>query len=242
MKNKDQKLRKNALLIDTSNFAYETSLKELFTIRGDYKTISEKIDPFADYEKVCQLMAKKKCALSISGFKNSLVFARIFDNQLLECIKFKIVNAYDSGDFEAEPAEMFVKYLVLAQNFTNKRIENLFIDFFSQNTSKINLDALNYAWVLNESEGQFTLKFVRIYNSKTKIVQDIGPWFILQIEKEFYCGDELYEKAFEVVKPKTQRNVSTTATKDKVGKLYIDKQDLKDINLKKSRAYRKQDK
>lgn len=240
MKTKDPKLRKNALFIDTSNFISESSLKELVNIRGDSKIVSEKIDAFSDYEKVCQLMAKKKCALCVSGFKDSLVIARTFNNQLLECIKFKVLKALSSADFESIPAEMYVKYIVLIQNVTNKKIENLFIDFFNQKTTKINLDALKYAWILNESKGLFTLKFVRILNDKS--IQDIGPYFEMQIEKEFYCGDELYEEAFEVSKPKVQKNVSTNATKDKIGKLYIDKQDLKDVNLKKSRAYRKQDK
>lgn len=237
MRTKDPKLRKNALFLETSNCSFDKSLKELFNIRGDFKQVSENLDAFSDYEKVCKLMAKKKSALCASGFKSNLILSRCFDNQLLECIKFKVVKSLSSSDFESIPAEMYVKYIVIVQNLTNKKIENLFIDFFSQKTVKLNVDALKYAWVINENKGLFTLKFVRILNDSS--VQDIGPYFELEIEKEFYCGDELFEQAFEVKKPKVQKNVTTNATKDKIGQLYIDKQDLKDINLKKSKAYKK---
>lgn len=239
MRTKDPKIRKNALFLDTANSVCANALKELFNIRGDFKTVPEKIDAFADYEKACKLMAKKRCVLSASGFKDSLTFARCFDNQLLECIKFKVIKALSSADFDTIPAELYVKYMVLVQNVSNKKLENLFIDFFNQKTVKVNADAIKYAWVINETSGVFTIKFVRILNDSS--VQDIGPYFELQIEKEFFCGDELYEEAFEVKKPTVQKNVTTNVTKDKIGKLYVDKQDLKDINLKRSRAYRKQE-
>lgn len=239
MRAHDPKARKTSLFLDTANSLCELSLKELFSIRGDYKTIPEKLDAFTDYEKACKLMAKKSCVLSASGFKDTLTFARCFDNQLLECIKFKVLKTLSSADFDSIPAELYVKYMVLTQNVSNKRIENLFIDFFSQKTVKVNIEAIKYAWVISETKGIFTIKFVRILNDMT--VQDIGPYFELKVEKEFFCGDELYEKAFEVHKPHVQKNVSTNATKDKIGKLYIDKQDLKEINLKKSRAYRAKD-
>lgn len=239
MRVKESKDFKKLIVVKNPGSSFDKALKELASIRDGYVSLNENLNPFADYENVIKLMKKKKAVLSVSNYKENMVFMRCFNDQPLEILNFKVLKAMSSSDFDTIPAELFVKYFVLVQNISNPKIENFFIDLLSQKTLKINLDAVKYAWVINETNGVFTIKFVRILNDNS--VQDIGPYFELKLENEFFCGDELYEKAFETIKPVKQKNVSKNVFKDKVGKLHIDKQDLKEVNLKKSRAYRRQD-
>lgn len=238
MRPKNPKVRKNVLCLSR---AIPKPLKELLTIRGDFTALEEGLDSFADYEKTCRLMKKKKCALSVASTKDHLVLTRAYDYQPLEILKFRIAKCLSSADFSPAPAELHSKYFVVCQQIENKRVENLFVDFFSQSSTKVNIDSVKYAWVVSQSGSQhervFTLKYVRVLNDLS--VEDIGPCFELVLEKEFYCGDELHEKAFAHNKPRRQKNVAKNAFKDAVGRLHIDRQDLNDINLKKSRAYKK---
>ncbi|KAM0681019.1 rRNA-binding ribosome biosynthesis protein rpf2 [Glugoides intestinalis] len=235
MRQKDPKTRKNLLCLTKS---ITKPLNELLHLRGDFFTLEESIDALSSYEKACKLMKKKKCALLLTAVNDSLCIARTYDYQPLEILKFKALKSLSSSDFDTVPAELFAKYAVVCIGLKNKRIENLFVDLFCQKSVKIDIDSVKYSWVISQDEKTaiYTIKFVRIL--KNSSIEDIGPCFELQLEKEFYCGDDLYEKAFAVAKPKKQKNVTKTAFKETIGKLHIEKQDLKEINLKKGRAYK----
>lgn len=235
MRTKDPKIRKNVLYLTKT---VDKPLRELLTIRGDFHTLEEELDLYTEYEKACQLMKKKKCVILVSSNKNKLTLMRTYDNQPLEIFRFDIVKSMSSSDFESIPAELFTKYFIILQNVQNKRLENLFIDLFNQKSKDVHIEGVRYAWIIQEDKDSVvTMKFVRVMNDLS--IEDIGPYFELKLEREFYCGDDLYEKAFTVEKKKKQKNVTKNVFKDTVGKLHIERQDLKEINLKKSRAYKK---
>lgn len=234
MRAQDPERRKKILCLAKSP---TKPIRELLTIRGDFTMLEE---CNLDYEKTCKFMKKKKCALSIECNGDRLTITRSFDALPLERVEFRIQKALSSADFSTVPAELFSKYFVVCQNMENKRMENLFVDLFSQSSTKVNLDAVRYAWIINEAQTDskvLTVKYVRVMNDFS--VEDIGPYFELLPAGEFFCGDELYEKAFSQQKVKKQKNVSKNVFKDKVGKLHIERQDLNDINHKKSRGYKK---
>lgn len=222
-------------LLSISREPHKT-VRELLTIRGDCCSLKEDFDAFSSPERALKLMRKKNAALLISSTPSSITVGRMFDAELLELIRFKTLSALSTSDFPTLSPELYVKYFLVLQNIESKRIENLLIDLLYQPTSKVNIDAVKYAWIASQAGNAITLKFVRVLNDSS--VEDIGPLFELEVEREFYCGDDLYGKAFASAKPKTRKNVSSNVFKDKVGRVYIDRQDLKDINLKKSRAYR----
>lgn len=236
MRPQDPKRRKNVLCLAKST---SKAVKELLTLRNDFHTLEEDIDAFSSYENACKLMKKKQCALLINPKKDHLEILRAYDHQPLEILRFKIVNERSSADFkDTVPPELFVKYFIVCIGIQSKRIENVFIDLLSQKSTKIDIESIKYSWIISQDEKTniYTVKFVRVLNNNT--IEDIGPYFELELVKEFYCGDEIYEKAFSVEKPKKRKNVSKNIFKDTVGKLHIEKQDLKEINLKKSRAYK----
>lgn len=232
----DPKTRKSLL-----NLSKETpkALKEFLAIRGDVAGFKTKLDSDSclNTNGIFKLMKKKNCALFLSyDGKNSISLGRSYNGQPLEVIKFKIRNMLSSSDFKTLPPELNVKYFCIFLNIKNKKIENLFVDLLNQPSSKINISAVKYAWVISQADTIITIKFVRVLDDIS--IEEIGPFFEIETEKEFFCSDELREQAFSVKIPKKQKNVSKNIFKDKIGKIYIEKQDLKDINTRKSRAYK----
>lgn len=234
MRINDPKKRKTLLSIGKEP---PRAVRELLTIRGDSRNIKEDFDAFSSSDKALKLMKKKGAALFISSMPDSSVtVGRMFDGELLELVKFRVRSALSSQDFPTLPPELYVKYFLVVQNIENKRVENMLVDLLHQPSSKVNIDAMKYAWIVNQTGKIITIKFARVLNDSS--VEDIGPLLELETEKEFYCGDDLHTRAFSCARPKARKNVSSNVFKDKVGRIFVDKQDLKDINLKKSRAYR----
>jgi len=235
MRINNPKTRKTLLNISNDT---PKAVKELLALRDDAMTIRESFDAFKDTDKIFKLMKKKKAALSISSKDDtSFSVARSFNGEPLDIIKFRVHKMMCSADFETLSPELYVKYFCIFLNIESKNVENLLLDLLNQPSSKVNISAVRYAWVASQSGKVITLKFVRVLNNLA--VEDIGPYFELEVEKEFHCGEEIRDKAYAVEKPKTQKNVTKNAFKDKIGRVYMEKQDLKNINVKKSRAYKK---
>lgn len=214
------------------------SVQEFLNIRGDSVTVKEDFDCYKDSDKSLKIMKKKKSALFIhpSNSNQNIILGRSFDNQFLDLINFKLIKSLSSADFPTVAAEVSVKYFLLFQNIKNERLQNFFTDLLCQKSYEINLSGVKYAWIINQNNNIITLKFVRVM--KDYSVEDIGPYFELEIESEFYCGEDLWKLALDVKKGKKVKNVEKNVFKDKIGKIHIDRQDLHDIKLKKSRGYK----
>ncbi|KAL6121386.1 hypothetical protein NUSPORA_01696 [Nucleospora cyclopteri] len=230
MRIKNPNLRKNLLLINKN---INTVQKEFATIRGDFEFIKEEFDCYEENEKAVRLCNKKKCQFFLNIFDNFFNMGRIQENEVLNLYKFKIINKKSYKEYEnILPPELFSKYAILISNFSNKNMENFFIDFFGQPCNKIDISALHYAWNVhyNGKEDFYTLSYIRILNNGD--FTEIGPSFDLKLEKEYF-NEELFEKSLEK-QPKKQRNVEKTVLKDRIGKVFVDKQDFKAIKIKKS--------
>ncbi|KAI5149703.1 ribosome production factor 2 [Enteropsectra breve] len=213
------------------------AIKELMQIRGDASFMKETVDCYSDNQQALKHMKKMDSSLLISHTgEEQLVLGRTFNNEFMELIKFKINVIKSSQDFSTLPPEPYVKYFILVQNIKNKFLENLFIDIFAQKSHEIDIGAIRYAWIINQNEKIFTMKYVRVMNDLS--IEDIGPYFEMEIEKEFYCGDVIRTEATDLPSVRKIKNVEKNEFKDTIGKIHIDKQDLKDINLRKNRAYK----
>lgn len=220
------------------NIAKKTpiAIQELIRIRGDSTEIYEEFDTFKDSDRTIKLMKKKKATLFISSNDKRIIFGRTYDNQIVDMYKFKVNSMKSSADFEGVPAEICVKYFLLVQNVKDKRLENLMVDMFRQRSYEVDLHGIRYAWILSQNGEIVMLKYVRVL--KDYSVEDIGPAFEIEQDKGFGCGEELWEKALNIKKVKKVKNVGKNIFKDKIGKIHIDRQDLKDIKLKKSKGYK----
>ncbi|AFM98167.1 hypothetical protein EHEL_041170 [Encephalitozoon hellem ATCC 50504] len=209
--------------------------REIGVIRGDTVHIREKTSPFDCVEKMEKLMKKKKSGLFISVTKdNLLVIGRAFNDEVIDMVEFKINRYLSVSDFECVGPELHMKYFVVLQNINSERLENLMVDLLNMRSSKACLEAVRYSWVFAKTEGGYVLKYVRVL--KDLNVEDCGPLLEMELVRSYHCGDELYKKALgEARKPR--KNVSKNLFNDKIGTLHIDKQDLRDIKLRKGKGY-----
>lgn len=211
-------------------------LSELLALRGDSTVYSEEFDAFDDPERSIKIMKKKQSALVISTSGDRLSMGRSYDGEFLDLFKFRIVRMAHSGEFPGVAPEPFVKYFVLLQGVRDSRMENFVLDLLRQRSTSVDLRGIRYAWIFSQKERVYTLRYVRVHDGLG--VEDIGPYLELQLEGQYACGDELWTKALDKRKPKKIRNTSKNAFKDTIGKVYIDRQDLRDIKLKRRKTHK----
>ncbi|KAI4291159.1 ribosome production factor 2 [Pancytospora philotis] len=213
------------------------AVTEFASLRGDSAALSESLDCFKDADATLKLMKKKKAAFFVSSTdEKTLVLGRAYDSQFLELVKFNVKSMRGSADFPSVAPELYVKYFVLLQGITNPRLENMLVDLFHQRTRAVCLQGIRYAWVIAQVGGVYTLKFVRVLTDHS--IEDVGPFFEMTVASEFYCGDDLWKEALGPQKAKKKVKTEKTATKDVIGKIHLDRQDLSEIQLKKSRGYK----
>lgn len=231
MKHGERKEQKQLLVVGKK---CHKAIKELAKIRNETRMAEESLDIFKETDKAIKLMKKLKSSLVMAQLKSHILLGRSFNGEFIDLIKFKIVKILSTADLTMVPPHLNMKCAVLILNVNNFRLENLIIDIFAQNTNAVALDALKYAWIFVFDGSKYLLKYVRI--CKDSSVEDVGPYFELEIESEYHCDEDLWEKALDLYSKKKTKNVSKTALNETVGKVYVDKQDLKEINLRKNKA------
>lgn len=227
--------RKTLLSVISSDEG-ERIQREIGIIRGDTVHVHEKMNPFDNVERMERLMKKKKSGLFMSVTKDRrFVIGRNFNDEIIDMAEFKVNGFQSVSDFGCVSPELHMKYFVVLQNISSSRLENLVIDLFNMKSSKVCLESIRYAWIFARTEAGHVLKYVRVLKDFT--VEDCGPLLEMELVRSYHCSEELYGKAVdEPSKPK--KNVTRSLLNDKVGTLHIDKQDLRDIRLKKGKGYK----
>ncbi len=209
-------------------------MREFKLIRGNVSEVKEELDAYSENDRVVQLMKKKKCELFIGENSGMIVLGRTFNNEILDMYKFKICESRGSSSFVGLPPEFASKYFVIVLNCEDKRLENLVVDILHQKSHDMNIECTRYAWIFCSFEGKYILKYVRV--SDTCSVEDIGPFFVLEEIVKYNCGDEMWREATKCEKKRKIKNVEKNECKEIIGKMHIDRQDLRDIRLKKGRG------
>lgn len=237
MKDKKSKKR-NELLSIVSNKVGEEIQREIATIRGDTRKIKKDIDTYKNSELTERLLAKTSTKLFMSISKNQeLTLGRSFNNEIIDLLNFKILDYKLTKDFDVPGFELHAKYFILLNNIGDKRKENLFIDLLNMRSSKICLEGINYTWIISRSDDTYTMKYCRVFSDSS--IQDIGPCLVMSLLNSYHCGDEKYKLAIgENRNKKKSKNTFKNAFNDKIGVLHIDKQDLKEVKTRKSKAYK----
>lgn len=212
--------------------------KELQTIvtkiRSDCIQVTrEKIlDPLKQYALIQKILKKHDCKLFFTITNGHFTIGRTFNEEILDLLKFKILKSVSTFKGVVS-AEINMKYFIFIQNITDERMCNLLIDVFNMKSSKVCLDNIKYCWIFSYVDSKYIFKYCRILSNDD--VEDIGPYFELELVDKYYCNDELYKKSFGVVS-KINKKINKNIFKDEIGTLHIDKQDLREI---KTRNYRK---
>lgn len=215
-------------------------LRELLAIRGDTTTRRDAAAPFDRPDLALKIMKKNAAALLIVPTAETLTIGRAFNNEFIDLIRFKILEAKGTAEFPAVPAQSNVRYATLIQGVADPRLANLVVDTLSQQSNAVCLAGLRYAWVFAEEPSRFVLKYVRIRPDAS--IETVGPFFSLALDKAYHCGEELWAQALAppAAPLKRRKNISKSALKETIGKIHIDKQDLRDIRLRKTGRHKKQ--
>lgn len=237
MKNK-KTLKRAQLLSIICTKEGEVVQRELGLIRGDTIKIRKDFDAYKDSERTSKLMAKTQCKFFVSiNKKKELIVGRSHDNEIIDTLNFKLLNHKITKDISGPGFELNAKYFILLNNIDDKRKENLFIDLLNMKSSKICLEGINYAWIISKTGDLFVMKYCRVLSDDS--IEEVGPCLELQLQNEYHCGEERYQQAIgENKNPKKHKNTFKNGLNDKIGVLHIDKQDLKDVKTRKSRAYK----
>lgn len=217
------------------NKKLHSAVREFITIRGNTVILNEETNTSLEPEQISKLMKSKKCTLYLRFYSDHLVLGRSYNNEIIDYYTFKINKIIGTREFPTLPPEYGSKYYVLVQNCVDKRLENLVIDLLHQPSHEVDFEGTSYAWIFAQVDGVYTLKYMRV--TLSGMVEDIGPFFELTIENSYNCGEEIWKDATKVEKKKT-KNVEKNVCKETIGKVHIDRQDLRDIRLKRGRGYK----
>ncbi|KAM0674959.1 rRNA-binding ribosome biosynthesis protein rpf2 [Gurleya vavrai] len=177
-------------------------------------------DAFDNYTPLVSKMIKNNCSLFIANSNSILTFGRIFNNEIIDLVEFKIKSFIPMNDFEINS-----RFFTALVN-TEIRIENLFLDFFAFKGKEIVIEDVKHVLIIEQEDK--ILNFV-LESQKENLN------FSLEIKRTFFCEDNVLRKSCERNKVKKIKNVGRNKMGDVIGKLHIDKQDLREIQLKKAR-------
>jgi ribosome production factor 2 len=227
--------KRKALLSIVTNERSREMQREIATIRGDSVELVEHINAYTDTDVTERLLRRKQCGLFLSINKEMyLSFGRCFNDEIIDMVEFRISRHRPVSDFGPLGPALHSRYFVLLQNIDNERLANLVVDLLNKRGNKICLDGVRHAWIFSRTEKRYLLKYVRILNDQS--IEDCGPYFELELVRSYHCTEEKYQEALDL--PKKSNKISKNELKDKIGRVYLEKQDLKDVKLRKGKAGR----
>lgn len=223
--------RSQLLLIHDGTNRTKSIVKSISRIREDVRILQEKITN-NEKDTIEGLCIKMKIDLFISvqsaGKGKNLYFSigRIWNKETSEYIRYKIENFESSEDLKKSP-EIVSKYVLLTMGMS-KRIRYLFIDLFNVATTSVCLESLKYFLVVKEDDNCVFIE----YCEKNSELERVGP--CIKMEKI----DEYYGEEYEDVVGKGS-NKFTADSGSVIGRVYVPKQDLKEVKLKHSKLFKK---
>ncbi|MES1918401.1 rRNA-binding ribosome biosynthesis protein rpf2 [Bonamia ostreae] len=129
-----------------------------------------------------------------------------------------------------------------------KKIKNLFVDFFrGKETDFVDLKYIKRAIVFAAIDFEtirFTDYAVTIKQDNNVSLEEIGPSFELKLKRNYIASEKLLSTSLKkpkkmVNEPKKVKNVKTDNFGSKIGKVHVDKQDIRKINKRKFKGYKK---
>jgi len=218
--------------------------------------------PFEDETKLIRFAEKLDSSLLLYGsnskkHRDSLVFSRMFDRQLLDMVELQITKFQPSSQFETPGCNFGTKPCVILQgplfesDETLKRIGNLMVDWFrGVKVSSLRLQGLEMVISLTAiSEKEIQLRVYRTVlkksGTKTPRVELIekGPMLDFSVGRTKLASDDLLRAAMKkpkelTVKPRN-KNISHDVFGSKVAQIHLGRQKAHSIPVRKVRALKR---
>ena len=192
---------------------------------------------------------------------NNLVFGRTFDETILDMIEIGFDNFKSLKEFEESKISLGTKPIVIfsGEKFEivpdYQRIKSYFLDFFSgPNVDQVNLNGLEHVLHFTEVDGVIHLRSYRIMLKKsgTKVprveLNEIGPRADLTVRRLNLASVDAFKKALKMpevtlkqvgkIKNPEKKNISKDAFGSTLGRIHMERQDYKDLRLRKGGAFK----
>ncbi|KAJ8902250.1 hypothetical protein NDN08_006657 [Rhodosorus marinus] len=241
-------------------------LKEFYSLRRPLaKSFTRKnsIRPFeaAGEAPLEALLAKNDCSLFMLGNHtkkrpHNLILGRLFDGHLLDMVEFGIEDFVSLEAYTGRKRSLGIKPCVVFKgDFSSdpnlEKVKNLLLDVFrGPNASEVDLAGLEAMVTVEVKDGpRIVIRHHRILLKKSGgrlprvELEDTGPTMELSIRRSQFAAPELMKMALRQpkgLKSKKVKNISyEEGLGDTVGKVHVQKQDMKDLALRKMKGLRK---
>ncbi|CAG5116098.1 unnamed protein product, partial [Candidula unifasciata] len=256
---------KHALFLKGGNTSQTVSqvLKELHTLKKPCATIFSKKNmtrPFEDQSAVEFFSSKADCSLFMFGSHskkrpNNIVIGRLFDGQVLDMVEFGVDKFVSMQEIRAQKTPVGIKPCLVVsgeffdENDDNKRLKNLFIDFFrGENVNKICLSGLEHVISIHAVNGKIYIRNYRVLLKKSGSriprveLESMGPSLDLSMRRTRLASDDLFKRALKKpveAKPKKKKNISRDDLGNKLGRIHMKTQDFDKLQARKLKGLKR---
>jgi ribosome production factor 2 len=241
-------------------------LKDLRALKAPDAKLLQKnndLNVFADGSSIEFLCTKNDCSTFAIGSNNkkrpdNLILGRTFDNQLLDLVELGVTNFRSLKSYAGAPKKRLGSkpmFLFTGSNFVNddkyKKLQNLILDWFrGEPVATLALAGLDHVIVVTAVDD---VVHFRTYHVKLKknpvgggaapipLLTNSGPDMDLTIRRTQFASADMWKTAVKQpkeLKRKKVKNIKTNAMGETVGKIHLEKQDISEVKLKKSKALR----
>ncbi|XP_067950842.1 ribosome production factor 2 homolog [Watersipora subatra] len=236
------------------------ALKDLYSLKKpEAVMLSKKNDarPFEDETHLEKMSKKLDASLFLYGSHtkkrpNNLVIGRMFNHQVLDMFELGADNYQSLASFANSKTSMGSKPCLIFNGADwdstaeYQRLKNLFVDFFrGPAIEKIRLMGLEQALTFTLSEGKIYARNYKILLKKSGLrtprveLEEIGPSFDFVIRRHKLASDHMYKDALKIprtIKPKKKKNISHDVFGSKLGRVHMQKQDVKKMQIRKMKG------
>lgn len=223
-----------------------------------YYSKHHEIFPFEDFGEMSRLVAKTDSSLFLFGSSSKkrpgrLVFGRAFDQQLLDMVELSLESFVPIKAFEsAIPYQVRPLLFFQGEEWEARpelaHLRMLLLDFFNQNdkTRKLDMQELGLLHVFSSVGNRVLLrtfaldaqvrKITSLANIDSKLtLLESGPHADFEFVRSKEADKETWKKAHEVpaVLRPTKKNISSDAIGNKQGRVFVDRQDLTQLPVRK---------
>lgn len=220
-------------------------------------------DSFEDPSKIERLCVKQDASLfSLAKHSkkrpNSLLCGRLFNGQILDMFEFSIEDVKPLSNYLKTLYEGTGNKPVLVfageefeRTKDSVRLKNFLTDYFRGNmVDKLSLQGVKYVisfFLHNEllSIRPYTVQLLKSGVSTPRVeLLESGPVVDMKVTRTKLATDDLYQQSLKQPKEATikkQKNVSLDDFKNKLGRVHMERQDFKKLQLRKVRVYREID-
>jgi len=257
---------KTALIVrgGKTNETITSALGELYALKKPLAQQLKRKNPFHLFEDdtgMVKFSQKLDTSLFVFGANskkhpNSLIFGRMFNNQVLDMAELNIKSYKSSTEFECAGITVGTKPCLVLQgplfesDIDLKRVGNLLIDWFRGPTvSSVRLQGLELIIALTAtSPDEITL---RVYRSQLKKsgtdmprveLIEMGPRIDFGVDRKKLASEDLLKSAMKKPKElqqKPRKNISHDVFGTKLARIHVGRQQADEIKTRKVKALRR---